>query len=122
MIWQGWVRFVSPFDDGDRGVIGHFQQHVLFEGAQHDEVDVAREHAGRVGDGLAMAELHLAARQHHGLPAHLAHAHVEADAGACRGFLEDQRDHATAERLLVIGGALGAACAGGFHRGGLVDH
>jgi hypothetical protein len=116
MIWQGWVRFGQPVDDRHGGVFGQFEQHVLLEGADHDQVDVARQHAGGVGDGLAVAELHLGARQHHGLPAHLPHAHVEGDAGAGGGFLEDQRDHVVLERLLVVGRALGAAVAGRFHR------
>jgi hypothetical protein len=63
---MGAVR--QPVDDRHGGVFGQFEQHVLLEGADHDEVDIARQHAGGVGDGLAMAELHFGAREHHGLP------------------------------------------------------
>ena len=95
MIWQGWLRLVSPLITGTRGVFGHLQQRRLLEGADHDQVDIARQHAGGVGDGLAVAELHLARPTAPCVcAAHLAHADVEADPGAGRGLLEDQRDHA----------------------------
>ena len=103
-------------------MFGHFQQRLFLEGADHDQVDIARHHAGGVGDGLAMAKLHVGPRQHHGLPAHLTHADIETDAGAGRGFLEDQRDHVARQRLLGIRRALGQPLTRGLHPGGLVQH
>ena len=52
------------------------------EGANHDAVDVAREHARGVGDGLAAPELHLLAGQHDRMAAELLHGDVEGDARA----------------------------------------
>jgi hypothetical protein len=36
----------------------------MVENADHDGIDVARQHPRRVGDGLAAAELHFRTRQH----------------------------------------------------------
>ena len=40
---------------------GKLQQRFVVENADHDGVDVARQHARGIGDGLAAAELHLGA-------------------------------------------------------------
>ncbi|OIQ75215.1 hypothetical protein GALL_431160 [mine drainage metagenome] len=112
----------QPIDDGNRGIFRHLLQRRLFKGADHDEIDIARQYAGGVGDGFAVAKLHVGARQHHGLPAHLAHADVEGNPCAGRGFLENQRDHAAGKRLIVIGRAFGAVVARGLHGAGAVDH
>ena len=102
-------------------MLGHLQQRVFLEGADHDQINIARHYAGGVGDGLAMAQLHLAAGEHQRLPTHLAHADIKADPGPCRGLFKDQRNHAPAQRLVVIGRALWATGAGGFHRAGLIE-
>ena len=111
----------QPVDDRHGGVFGHLEQRRFLEGADHDEIDVTAQHPGGVGDGLAVAQLHLLARQHHRLPAHLPHAEVEADPGAGRGLFEDQRHHPVLQRLVGVGGALGGAVAGVLHRAGAVD-
>ncbi len=51
-------------DDGHRRIFRQLQQGLVIEDADHDGVDIARQHARRVGDGLAAAELHLGAGQH----------------------------------------------------------
>ena len=48
-----------------RGPAGHLLQLVVLEGADHQRVEVAGEHAGRVADGLAAAELRVARGEHH---------------------------------------------------------
>ncbi len=72
--------------------------HVVVEDADHDRIDIARQHARGVGDGLAAAELHLGAGQHDGLAAELAHGDVERDARARRGLVEDHRQRLAGER------------------------
>ena len=109
-------------DHRDRGVLGHLQQRRFLEGADHDQIDIARQHLGGVGDGLAMAKLHFLAGQHHGLAAQLAHADVKGHAGAGRWLFEDQRHHAARQRLVVVARALGAVLTRGFHRAGRGDH
>ena len=57
MIWQGWVRSVRPLMTGTVACSAQLGQRLVLVGADHDRVDVAREHLGRVGDGLAAADL-----------------------------------------------------------------
>ncbi len=111
----------QPVDHRHGGVLGHLQQHFFLKGADHDEVDVAAEHAGGVGDGLAMAKLHFRAAEHHGLPAHLPHAQIEGHARAGGGFLKDQCDHVACERQFRIGRPFGQARARRFHLDRVVD-
>ncbi len=87
--------------DHRHGGIGRkLGQRIVVEDADHDGVDIARQHPRGVGDGLAAAELHLGAGEHDGLAAELAHRHVEGDAGAGRGLLEHHGQHLAGERLL----------------------
>ena len=62
MTWQGWDALGQAVDHRDGGMGGEFLEVALLEDADHDRVDEARQHAGRVGDGLAAAELHLGRR------------------------------------------------------------
>src|SRR3546814_3622995 len=55
-------RVGQAVDDRHRRVLGHLAQPLVAPGAQHDRVDVAGQHPGRVGDGLAAAKLDLLAR------------------------------------------------------------
>ncbi len=108
-------------DHRHRGVFRQFGERRLLEGPDHDQVDIAREHAGGVGDGLAVAELHLAAREHQRLAAHLPDADIEAHPGPGRGFLEDQGDHAAGQRLVRIRGAARGAAARRLHLAGPIE-
>lgn len=85
-------------DDGHRRIFRKLQQRIVIEDADHDGVDIARQHACGVGDGLAAAELHLGTGEHDGLAAKLAHGDVERHAGAGRGALEDHRQRLAFER------------------------
>ena len=51
----------QPVDHRDGGVLGQFEQPIMRGGADHDRIDVARQHLGRVGDRLGAAELHFRA-------------------------------------------------------------
>ena len=47
-------------DDRNGGRRGEFREVGVARGADHDGIDIARENARRVGDGLAAAQLHVA--------------------------------------------------------------
>ena len=94
-----WMRAPrQPVDHRHGGMLRELEQHVVLEGADHDGVDIPRQHAGGVGDGLAAAELHLLAGQHDGVAAELAHRDVERDPRAGRRLVEDHRQHFSGDR------------------------
>src|SRR5262245_37855233 len=97
------------------GVARELGQGVVIERADHDDVDVAREHAGGVGDGLAAAELHLLAGQQDGLAPELAHGDVKGHPCAGRGLVEDHGQRAALERAH-------AASAPRLHGAARLDH
>ena len=86
-------------DDRHRGVFGKLQQMRLLDRADHDGVHIARQHARRVGHGLAAPELGAAGLQHHRVAAELANSDLEGDPGPGRGLLEDQRQRLAGQRL-----------------------
>ena len=75
---------------------------VLVEGADHDPVDVAREHRRGVLERLAAAELEVAGGEVERVPAELGHPDLERDAGAGRGLLEDHRERAAGEEVVLL--------------------
>ena len=116
------MRLVGePVDDGNRRRFRQLDQALMPLRAQHDRVDITRQHARGVADGFAVPELQIAAAQHHRLAAHLAHADVERDARARRRFLEDQRQHPPFERLHIVGSAPRFALARRLHAFRVVD-
>ena len=60
--WQGCESRVRPLITGTVAWLRKLDQRFVVEDADHDRVDIAREHARGVGDGLAAAELHLLCR------------------------------------------------------------
>src|SRR5258708_1882607 len=89
----------QPVDHVHGGGRGKLQQRVMVEDADHDGVDIARQHPRGIGNGLAAAELHLRAGQHDGLAAELAHADVERHPRTRRRPLENHRQRLAFERL-----------------------
>src|SRR5215472_4252279 len=85
-------------DDRHRRMLGHLDQLLLLRRPQHDDVDIAREHARGIGHGLAAAELRAVALQDERLASHLAHAELEGDPGAGRGLLEDHGERLACQR------------------------
>ena len=98
---------------GRRGQLGH---RLVRAGADHDRVDVAREHPGGVADRLAARELHFVAAQDDRGRAELGDPDLEGDPRPRRGLLEDEGDAAPGQRL----GAEPLA-APRFQRGGAVE-
>ena len=85
-------------DHRNRGIARQLGERLGVERADHDGVDVARQHARGVGERLAAAELHFLRRQQNGIAAELAHGDLERDAGARRRPLEDHRQRLAGER------------------------
>jgi hypothetical protein len=80
-------------DHGHRRVVGELGQGLMLVGTDHDCIDVAGDHLGRIGDGLAAAHLQVRLVERQRLAAELAHGDVEGHARARRGLLEDQHQH-----------------------------
>ena len=109
----------QPVDHRHRGVPRELGHRLVIEDADHDGIDIARQHARGVGQRLAAAELHFLRGQHDGLAAELAHGDVEGDARAGRGLVEDHRQRLAGERRF----GRAAACARcGLHGAAAVDH
>ena len=104
----------QPVDDRHLGRRGQLGDGLVGAGADHDRVDVAREHPGRVGDRLAAGELHLVAAQDDRVRPQLGDADLEGDPRPRRGLLEDEGDAAPgqgvgADPLAAAGFQLGRA-------------
>ena len=104
----GVVQRRQRVDDRDLGRGGQLGDRLVGAGADHDRVDVAREHPRRVADRLAAGELHLVAAQDDRGRAQLGDPDLEGDPRPRRGPLEDQRDAAPGQRV----GADALAAAG----------
>src|SRR4029079_894037 len=103
-IRQHLARMRAPreaVDDRHRGLAREFRHAIGIERPDHDGIDIARQHACPIADGLAAAELHLLCRQHDGVAAELAHADLERNAGTRRRPLEDHRQGLAGERTIV---------------------
>ena len=58
-------------------MLGKLEHAGVIKGADHDQVDIARQHLGGVGNGLGTAQLHFCSRQEQGLAAELTHADIK---------------------------------------------
>src|SRR3977135_4360723 len=110
----------KPVDHRHGGVARGLGPRLVIGRAAQDDVDIAREHPRRVGDGLAASELHLLAGQHDGFAPELAHGDVERDPRAGRRLVEDHGERLALQRL-ALGGAAPAP-APRLHGAAGVDH
>ena len=112
------VRVVGEtVDYRDRAVFCHVLDLLLVEGADHDAVEVAREHADGVRGLLAAADLQVVRGEEESLAAELVHTHLKGNAGTCRGLAEDH-----AEGLALEIGLLDTRLALGFELVGEVEY
>ena len=88
----------EPVDHRHGRMGGELDKRRVRPGAEHDHIDIARQHAGSIGDGLAAAELHVLRIEHDGGPAELVHGDLEGDARPGRGLLEDHGEHGALAR------------------------
>jgi len=112
----GMVERGERVDDGHLGRGGELGHRLVGAGADHDRVDVAREHPRRVANRLATRELQFVAAQDQRRRAELGDADLEGDPGPGRGLLEDEGDAAAHESLPAK-----ALTPTGFQRGGAVE-
>ena len=96
--WHGCESAVSPLITGTVAYVVISCSFFVAVGAHHDRIDIARQHACRIGNGFAAAKLHLRARQHQRVTAELAHRHFEADPGAGAWLFEDHRQRLAGQR------------------------
>src|SRR5690606_2639263 len=88
---------------------GELLDGLVRERADHDAVDVAREHASGVTDGLAPADLDVTRREEECVAAKLVRTHLERHARARRTLLEDHRERLPGEGPVPTLAALQAA-------------
>mmetsp|Transcript_62820 Transcript_62820/g.149651 ORF Transcript_62820/g.149651 Transcript_62820/m.149651 type:complete len:253 (-) Transcript_62820:51-809(-) len=89
---------VESVDDGDRRLLAELvHSHAGVDAGGHD-IDVARDHAGRVEDRLLLPEGGVVQVVEDRVPAELHHAGLEGHAGAERGLLEKREEGAPLER------------------------
>ena len=84
------------------GVLRELLDVLVRERADHDAVHVARQHARRVGNRLAAAELDVARREEERVSAELKRADLERHARARARLHEDHGERFSGERLLVV--------------------
>src|SRR6185437_1336581 len=106
----GMQEIGQTVDHGHVGEPGQLLDVLVGEGADHDAIDVARQHARGVGDRLAASELDVARREEEGVAAQVEGADLERDAGPRARLHEDHGERLTGERLLVV--AVGAHLLG----------
>ena len=88
-------------DDRDARPLCKLLHAVMAERADHDAVEVARQHARRILDRLAAPELQVAVRQEQRLSAELVHARFERNARARRGLLENHAERLALEDMVL---------------------
>ena len=89
-------------DDGHGRVGRHLEQIFMRRCANHDGVDVSRQHASSVPDRLATAELRVFPAQEKAFTSELPYRHVERDTRPRRSLFEDHCEQAPdAGRIFV---------------------
>ena len=97
------VVFVGEaVDDRDARVRGEALDDRLLEGADHHDVDHARDDPRNVLDRLASRKVRVHAVQVDGDAAQLIHAGLERHSGARRRLFEHHRERAVAQRLVEL--------------------
>ena len=117
----GMGPFGQAVDHRDGGIERQFLDHLMVQQADHDGINIARDHPRRVGHGFLARQLHLIAGQHQGGAAQLPRRHVERDAGAGGLLVKDHRQHLAVQRPVRIGHALGQAAPARFALLGVVN-
>ncbi len=108
-------------DDRHTGGVGQLLDVSVREETRSDRVHRPPEHAGNVGDGLPLADPHIGRGKVDGMPAQLAHGDLEADSGAQRRLVEQQRQAAPARHGELLVGRDIARFLGGGHAPDLLD-
>ena len=86
----GMLQVSEGIDHGDGSPVGVIHQFLLREGANSQRVAETTEHAGRVLQRFAAAQLSDLRIEINGLPAEACHCNLETHPGACGCLGEDQ--------------------------------
>ena len=100
------VRVGEAVDHGNARPLRELDDVGVREGADHDRIDHAREHARHVADRLAAPELDVARREEQGVPAELVGADFEADPGPGGRLGENESDRLACQRFVAVGAGL----------------
>ena len=93
---------------GTRGFARQLDRGLVREGANHDEVDPAREVARHILDRLALADTDIVRREINRMATELRHAGLEGEARPQRRLLKDHRERPAAQvRMLESNFELG---------------
>ena len=94
-------QVAEPVDDGNGGLVRHLDRGLMREGANHYEVDGAREVARHILDRFALADPDVAGREVNRVAAQLRHPGFEGDARTQRGLLENHRESFAAQMRML---------------------
>ena len=83
------AKIGQTVDDRNGAVVCQILYFLLLVGADHDAVQIAAQHAGRILYRFAAANLQITVGQEQRLTAQLIHAGLEGNTGTGRGLLED---------------------------------
>ena len=92
------VVIAQAVDHRNARPFGQFQNVLMLEDARHQGLYVAGKHACHIRNGFAFTEADFARRKVEGIAAHVAHGHIERDARAQAGLLEDHAQHFALEQ------------------------
>ncbi len=95
----GMVFVGQPVDHRHPRMRGKTLDDLLAEGADHDDVDHARDHLRRILDRLAAPQLGVAGVEEDGVATELVDAGLERQARTSRVFLEDHGQRAIVQRM-----------------------
>ncbi len=95
----GMVVVGQGVDDRDRGIARQLLDLGLLEGPNRESREIARQDSGRIGDGLAAAELQLIGTEGDGQHAQAPGRGLEADSCPRRRLVEDEPDAPAGERV-----------------------
>ena len=100
----GFLR--EPIDDRHICILSHFDEALVVSGAQHDRVDIARQHARGIGHAFTLSDMGGGGIHDDRAAAQLAHGHIKRESRAHGGFFEHHSEHVIFAGRVVIGRAL----------------
>jgi hypothetical protein len=94
----GMAEIAQAVDDRHRRPLGQFDNMGVLKHARHHHLDVARHDTGHIRNRFAFAEADFVGGKIKRVAAHVAHGHIERNAGAQAGLLENHAQHLAFEQ------------------------